>query len=58
MNFLVELSLVVLALSQIASSCVLVRPEEILNLYAFTLYIFAKIVLQRQNNILELPNSS
>jgi hypothetical protein len=47
MNFLVELSLVVLALSQIASSCVLVRPEEILNLHAFTLYIFAKIVLKR-----------
>jgi hypothetical protein len=47
MNFLVELSLVVLTLSQIASSCILVRPEEVLNLHALTLDVFAKIVLKR-----------
>lgn len=47
MNFLVELSLIVLALSQIASSSVLVCPEEVLDLHTFTLYIFAKVVLKR-----------
>jgi hypothetical protein len=53
MNFLIKLSLIGLALSQITSPCILVCSEEILNLNTFALYVFGKVVLQLQNSVLE-----